>query len=195
MNNANIIRHMTDRQLADFLKDKSFSCENGCIARECLTYSEIDFSCNGNCREVILKWLKMDFSEWNKTNNMSSNYTERKDKIYLADIDSSNYTEKKHRIYSADMLERLAYDSEEYHAVVFCAESFYGKLLTKEEHRSIASLVFEFELDRHFIEYLLEYSASNKIKFEDFIKTAIFYHANGIDDIKKMKNYLKYKKI
>lgn len=169
---------MTDRQLADFLKDKSFSCENGCIARECLTYSEIDFSCNGNCREVILKWLKMDFSEWNKTNNMSS-----------------NYTEKKHRIYSADMLERLAYDSEEYHAVVFCAESFYGKLLTKEEHRSIASLVFEFELDRHFIEYLLEYSASNKIKFEDFIKTAIFYHANGIDDIKKLKNYLKYKKI
>lgn len=175
MNNANIIRHMTDRQLADFLKDMSFSCENGCIARECLKYSGIDFPCNGNCREVILKWLKMDSSAWNKTNNMPSNYTERK-----------------HRIYSADMLERLTYDSEEFHTLVFCAETFYGKLLTKEERHSIASLIFEFELDENFIEYLLEFSASNKIKFEDFIKTAIFYYANGIDDIKKLKKYLKY---
>ena len=104
----------------------------------------------------------------------------------------SNYTERKHRIYSADMLERLTYDSEEFHTVVFCAETFYGKLLTKEERHSIASLIFEFELDENFIEYLLEFSASNKIKFEDFIKTAIFYYANGIDDIKKLKKYLKY---
>ena len=51
--NAELIRGMTDEELADFLM-RYFSCEYECPAR-------LDY-CYLNCQEKVLDWLKQEVS-------------------------------------------------------------------------------------------------------------------------------------